>query len=233
MRRPVNAERADHRARGLAARDHQPAHALLHQALGDRRHGVLDRGAGALAAEPLVHLGDLFGRRRRADQDRPVAQMLLGERQRPRDVIAAVGEPDRVEHEGRPAGGTVARDLTERRGRAAAGEDRLEPGRGGQAVGASAGREQAGAPEVLGQAHGDARAAGDQGKVGRRGAERHKMSIADRIGDRLPDPLAAQLVEARADRLRARARPPGTAPARPAPCSAAAAPGPDCCRSSG
>ena len=100
--------------------------------------------------------------------------MLLWRTPAPARRLAAVGEPDRVEHEGRPAGGAVALDLTERRGRAAAGEDRFEPGRVRQVVGTSAGREQAGAPEVLGQAHGDARAAGDQGEVGRGGAEREQ-----------------------------------------------------------
>ena len=52
----ANAERADHRARGLAARHHQLAHAVPDQSLGDRGQRLFDQGAGAFDARARAAL---------------------------------------------------------------------------------------------------------------------------------------------------------------------------------
>ena len=127
--------------------------------------------------------------------------MALREGERALDLGGALGELDRVEDHHGAAGGPVALDPSERRGRAAAREDRGLALDVRQRIRGRGLVEAALAAEVRRQAHRDARAAGDQRELGGTGAEVDQMAFADRIGDR-SDAGRAQLAEPRADRGR-------------------------------
>ena len=124
-----------------------------------------------------------------AEQDRALADVALREGERA-DLGGALGELDRVEDHHGAAGGPVALDLSERRGRAAAREDRGLALDVRQRIRGRGLVEAALAAEVRRQAHRDARAAGDQREIGGTGAEVDQMAFADRIGDRLRMPAA-------------------------------------------
>ena len=108
---PLDAERADHRAAVSPATTRRRTPCST-RPCAIAAIAALDRGAGALAAEPLLHLRDLLGRRRRGDQHGPSPRCRSANAERARDVIAAVGGPDPGRAR-RPCG-AAARWLAER-----------------------------------------------------------------------------------------------------------------------
>ena len=146
----------DHGARGLAAGDHQAAHAVRDQALGDRRPAPPRSAAPARSRPSRAWTGATsVGRRRQLDRTGPwprapgAGQRVRRSRRRQRRA-------------GRGSSANASRpapwrcDLPQRRGRAAAGEHRGRAVDRGQRVGAGraassrpARRKFAGRPEAM------------------------------------------------------------------------------------
>jgi hypothetical protein len=112
--------------------------------------------------------------------------------------VRAFGEAERIEPQG-GAGLLHGLDLAQGRGRAGAGEDDLGTLDRGQRVGRRAGRQEALGAEIVGQAHGDAGAAGDQGEIPAGSAETAEVLVLEQVGDRVGAAFRAQGREALAD----------------------------------